>query len=348
MALYLFLTMLLTATIGALMQPVALIIRALAGEPSGALAAAVAAASFIAQFLLWVWLAVLITMGLLILKARYNRRMASSQRRSDQPVPRPVKMAVAITAYNESLSIAQVVREFKGQDNVVEVIVVDNNSRDNTAELAASAGARVVHEIRQGYGYACIRGLREGLAVPEAEAVVLVEGDGTFDARDLAKFQAYIHQSDMVIGTRLVPGLVEKDSQLDYFFSWGNLFISLLLRLRFWEPQFLGVAKLTDVGCTYRVIRREALNRILPDLVVGGNHFSPHMILVALAHNLSIVEVPVTFRKRVGESKGASQSILKGLEVGLQMIWHIITYRRRKGQCFATNVRGDRSADVEG
>jgi hypothetical protein len=51
------------------------------------------------------------------------------------------------------------------------------------------------------------------------------------------------------------------------------------------------------------------------------------MMVVALRQGLSIIEIPVTFRRRIGESKGASQSLLKGLEVGLVMIWHIMTYR---------------------
>ena len=150
------------------------------------------------------------------------------------------------------------------------MLVVDNNSSDGTAELAREAGARVVHESRQGYGYACIGALREGALVPNADVVVLVEGDGTFAATDVAKFQAYIGQADMVVGTRVIRSLVEDGSQMDYFFTWGNIAVGTLLRLRFWHPQFLGAASISDVGCTYRAIRKEALERILPDLVVGA------------------------------------------------------------------------------
>jgi hypothetical protein len=163
--------------------------------------------------------------------------------------------------------------------------------------------------------------------VPSADVVVLVEGDGTFVGSDLMKFRSYIGQADMVVGTRVVPGLVESGSQMDYFFTWGNIAVGTLLRLRFWDSQFLGAARLSDVGCTFRAIRREALEGILPDLDVGGHHFSPHMMLVALDRRLCLVEIPVTFRRRIGESKGASQSARKGFQVGLQMIWHILTYR---------------------
>src|SRR5205807_2225034 len=173
------------------------------------------------------------------------------------------------------------------------------NSEDATAALARRAGATVIQETRQGYGYACLRGLEEALKVHAADVVVLVEGDGTFAGADLKKFQAYITQADIVVGTRVVPGLVEPGSQMDYFFTWGNIAVSALLRLRFWDSQFLGAARLSDVGCTFRAIRREALERILPDLAVGGHHTSPLTTVVALHSRLRLLELPVTLRRSI-------------------------------------------------
>jgi hypothetical protein len=112
------------------------------------------------------------------------------------------------------------------------------------------------------------------------------------------------------------------------------------LRLRFWDGRFLGPAGLTDVGCTFRAVRREALERILPDLRVGGNHFSLHMLMVAMAHDLSVIEIPIRLRRRVGKSKGASQSISKGLVVGLAMIWHIMSFRLQPVDAMATGLAG--------
>jgi glycosyltransferase involved in cell wall biosynthesis len=225
--------------------------------------------------------------------------------------------------------VAQAVLDFRRQPSVLGVLVVDNNSTDRTAELAAAAGATVIAEARQGYGYACIRGLSEALQVADADVIVLAEGDGTFVAEDIAKFLAYMDDADLVVGNRVVRGLVERDSQMDYFFTWGNMAVAMLLRLRFWDGRHLGPAGLTDVGCTFRAIRRPALERILPDLLVGGNHFSPHMLLVAIARDLSVIEIPIRLRPRVGRSKGASQSLWKGIQVGSAMIWHIMTFRLR-------------------
>ena len=241
-------------------------------------------------------------------------------------------MVVAITAYNDAEATAQAVADFRRRPGVVKVLVIDNNSTDETATLAVAAGATVVRETRQGYGYACIRGLSEGLKVAEADVVALTEGDGTFIAEDMDKFLAYIGDADLVVGNRVVRGLVDHDSQMDHFFTWGNMAVAMLLRLRFWDGRFLGPAGLTDVGCTFRAVRRQALERILPDLHVGGDHFSLHMLLVALAHDLSVVEIPIHLRRRVGQSKGASQSIWKGIAVGLVMVWHIMTFRLPPGE----------------
>jgi glycosyltransferase involved in cell wall biosynthesis len=281
-----------------------------------------------------------------VLRGRLRSGKALGLRPVSKPMGPARRIAVGIVAYNEAEAIADVVRDFTAQNNVVEVVVVDNNSRDATAHLARSAGARVVREARQGYGYACIRALHETLAFSDAELIVLAEGDGTFAATDLPKFQAYIDQADMVIGTRVVPGLVDDDSQMDYFFTWGNIAVGSLLRLRFWHSQFLGAARLSDVGCTYRMITRDALERILPDLLVGGHHFSPHMMLVALYRRLSLVEIPVSFRRRVGVSKGAGQSVWMGLKVGLRMILHIATYRPKRRELMVATNQTSRAIEV--
>lgn len=236
--------------------------------------------------------------------------------------------AVTIAALDEEEAIAPLVRDFADSPGVAEVIVVDNGSTDGTRALAAAAGARVVHEERRGYGRACIRALREGLRSKQP-IVVLCEGDQTFRADDLEKLLPYLKHADLVIGSRTHGALLNGDSQIDSFFALGNVFVAKLLQFRYWDWTIGGRLRLTDVGCTYRAIRAEALRQILPALEVGGNHFGPHMVMAALEHGLRVVEVPVTFWKRVGSSKGGSVSWGTGFRLGLAMIWHILTYRVR-------------------
>jgi hypothetical protein len=316
------------AILGALLHPLALALAPF--HAGGVVAFLVELRSTIADLLGWGLLSLIAVMAAFVVWGRLKRHreaaaeQAALRRASKATLPRVV---VALTAYNDAEATAQAVKDFRRQPGVMRVIVIDNNSTDQTSELAGAAGATVIREKRQGYGYACIRGLAEGLKVPDADVVVLAEGDGTFVAEDTAKFLAYIGDADLVVGNRVVRDLVDTDSQMDHFFTWGNMAVAMLLRLRFWDGRFLGPAGLTDVGCTFRAIQRQALERLLPDLVVGDSHFSIHMLLVAMARGLSVIEIPVRLRRRVGQSKGASQSLGKGFAIGLAMIWHIMTFR---------------------
>lgn len=324
------LTVVALALLGALLHPLAFLLGLMPFDTRGVVSLVSDAKTLIADLLAWALVTLLALMFALVSWGRAKAKKPKgprSIRSRERELTR--RIVVAIIAYNEAEAIYDLVRGFKAQQDVIDVIVVDNNSTDSTAELASAAGARVVTEPKQGYGWACIRALEEAARTPGAEVVALTEGDGTFDPADLPKFQAYIGQADLVVGTRVVHGLVEQGSQMDYFFTWGNMAVGTLLRFRFWNTQFLGKASLSDVGCTYRMIRREALDQILPDLSVGGHHFSPHMMLVVLSHRLTLVEIPVTFRRRLGTSKGAGASLRKGLSVGLVMIWHILTHSVR-------------------
>ncbi|MFH1588611.1 MAG: glycosyltransferase family 2 protein, partial [Candidatus Diapherotrites archaeon] len=222
------------------------------------------------------------------------------------------KVIVGMTAYNDEGVIGKAVQDFKSNPLVSKVIVVDNNSIDKTFEEAKKAGAQTVKESVQGYGACCMRALKE--ARKGADIVVLVEGDQTFSSTDLKKLLAYIENADMVVGTRTTTELCAPDSQMNWFMQYGNIFIAKLIQLRYW-----GKLRLTDVGCTFRAIRPEALDKIMLLLSVKGNYFSPHMILQALKSDLKVIEVPVTLKKRAGKSKGVGSSISKGLATGLQM-----------------------------
>lgn len=236
------------------------------------------------------------------------------------------RAAVVLTALDEEGAIEQIVQDFVSTSGIGSVIVVDNGSSDRTRERAASAGAHVVLEERRGYGHACIRALREGLRSGHS-IVILCEADGTFRAEDVEKFIAYLRNADLVIGSRTHGALLNGDSQLNSFLTLGNVFVAKLLQFRYWNWKTGGTVRLTDVGCTFRGIRAEALRQVLPALRVGGNHFGPHMVMVALERGLRVVEVPVTFWRRVGTSKGGNASWRKAFLLGLLMIWHILTHR---------------------
>lgn len=225
-------------------------------------------------------------------------------------------ISVGMTAYNDEECIGNAVADFLREPSVAKVTVIDNNCTDRTRERAEQAGAAVVEEPRQGYGYACMKALEE--ASKSGDIIVLVEGDETFSAGDLKKLLPYLENCDMVIGTRTTRELNDPDSQMDWLMVLGNIFVAKLLQTRFWGT------RLTDVGCTYRVIKKESYEKIREKLTVGGMHFLPHMLIQAIKSGLKVIEVPITFRKRGGESKGVGSKKLRAVSVGTKMILQIL------------------------
>jgi len=274
--------------------------------------------------------ATIVTMGILPwpgLLALAKSIIRPAKLSGNQVETEPIGTAVAvIIALNEEEGLSRVVHDFFAAPEIDSIIVVDNGSTDRTREIGEAAGARVVVEERRGYGYACIRGLSEALRSGH-DAIILCEGDGTFRAADARKLMAYLPHADLAIGSRTHAALLSGDSQLNSFTTLGNLFVAKLLQLRYWDWNVGGRVRLTDVGCTYRAIRATALRKILPALQVGGNYFGPHMVMVALEHGLRVIEAPITFWKRVGVSKGGNANWRAALTLGLQMIFHITTYR---------------------
>lgn len=223
------------------------------------------------------------------------------------------KISVVMPTFNEERNIANAIQDFKSLSCVDEIIVVDNNSQDRSGILARNAGAKVVLESRQGYGSAIIRGLKEA----SGDIIVIVEPDGSFEARDLPKFLAYIGDVDMVLGSRVYKRFIHPGAKMHFFLRYGNIFLAKLLAIQFRE-------NLTDAGCTYRAIKRDALEKIVHRLDVKGSHFSPHMIMEALKAGLSIVEIPINYKARIGESK-ITYNFIKSTEVGLRMLILILS-----------------------
>ena len=141
------------------------------------------------------------------------------------------------------------------------LIVVSNASTDGTMQVAIEAGAIAVNEPRQGYGNCVYRCFQEALVHDEAELIVLCEGDMTFRSADIEKLLAYAPHADVVNGTRTVERLRAHTTQLSTFMFYGNFFVGKLL-----EAKHLGRSTLTDVGTTYKLCRRDALQSLMPQL----------------------------------------------------------------------------------
>jgi glycosyltransferase involved in cell wall biosynthesis len=170
-----------------------------------------------------------------------------------------------------------------------EVIVADNGSEDGSAELAAAAGATVVHEPRRGYGRAYLA----GFAAARGDYIVMIDADRTYDFGDIPRFVAELDAGgELVMGNRMEniqPGAM----------PWMNRYIG--------NPVLSGFLKMLyrtnvrDAHCGMRALRRDALERL--ELHTDGMEFASEMVIRAAKANLDVREFPIALHPRGGESK---------------------------------------------
>lgn len=274
----------------------------------------------------------LITVLIFLLKRKKYKTDANLHYLKHKPIVNP-KICVSMHAYNEKLAIEQSVKDFVNQKNVFQINVIDNHSSDDTVEIAKHAGANVITKNEnKGYAHSWVMGLKEALKT-DANIIVITDADGTFNGYDIEKMIPYLDNCDMVVGSRLTQVLTEKGNQNSMFYVWGNRFIASLLQIKYFSLLHMGVLQLTDAGCSYRCIRRESLEKIIDKFtspetgeiipIANGNRIALFTTSIAIENNLKIVEVPITFKKRIGISK-FTENKRKGLVSGFEFIWFIL------------------------
>ena len=221
---------------------------------------------------------------------------------------------VIIPAYNEADSIAKVIAEIP---NIVdEVIVVSNNSTDDTEKNAQTAGATVLQEKRKGYGYACLKGM-DYIANQNStpDIIVFLDGDYSDYPSELTKIIAPIQLKniDMVIGARVKKW--REVGSMTFPQIFGNLLATTLMRL------FFG-AKFTGLG-PFRAIKYEKLLKLnMQDKTYG---WTIEMQLKALKQDFTYVEVPVHYKNRIGVSK-VSGTLKGAIFAGVKILGWIFKY----------------------
>ena len=223
----------------------------------------------------------------------------------------PSQISVIIPAFNEEDSIGLVLDALP-QNLIHEVIVVDNNSTDNTARSASEKGARVVAEQRRGYGSACLKGIS---VLDNPDIVVFLDGDFSDYPEEIVKLVAPIESGEMdfVLGSRMI--LPESRSALLPQSRYGNQLAVFLMRLFFRH-------KFTDLG-PFRAIRYESLKTIaMQDTNFG---WTVEMQIKAVKKGLRILEIPVKYRERVGVSK-ITGTFSGTIKAGTKIIYTIFKY----------------------
>ncbi|PTX44686.1 glycosyltransferase involved in cell wall biosynthesis [Christiangramia gaetbulicola] len=226
----------------------------------------------------------------------------------------PPVVKVIIPAFNEAESIPYVIREIP--EFVDEVIVVSNNSTDDTEQNARNAGATVLHEPQKGYGYACLKGMDYISKLDQKpDIIVFLDGDYSDYPEEMHKILEPILQEDkdFVVGARVAEW--REDGSMTSPQIFGNKLATTLMKL-FFNSRF------TDLG-PFRAIKYDKLLQLnMEDKTYG---WTVEMQLKALRQNLSYAEVPVHYKNRIGVSK-VSGTIKGAIFAGVKILGWIFKY----------------------
>lgn len=231
---------------------------------------------------------------------------------NQKPDSTPMKIALLVPCYNESKTIKKVIEDFRKQISDIEIYVYDNNSSDDTYDLAKANGAIVRKEYRQGKGHV-VRSMFEEI---EADIYIMVDGDDTYPASFVKELIAPVvnGDADMVVGDRLTNGSYYKENKRR-FHDLGNNLVRTMVNLIFQD-------RLTDIMTGYRVFNRRFV-KSLP-VLSSGFQVETEMTIFALDKKFKIVEIPIDFQER----PEGSFSKLNTFTDGRKVLWEIFSLFR--------------------
>lgn len=226
-----------------------------------------------------------------------------------------MKICLLVPCYNEALTIARVVADFRRELPDAEIYVYDNNSSDDTAGEALRAGAIVRRERRQGKGNV----VRSMFRDVEADVYIMVDGDDTYPAasvHDLLR-PVVAGEADMVIGDRLSNGSYYKENSRS-FHGFGNNLVRNTVN-RFFKVD------MKDIMTGYRVFSRRFVKSF--PVLSGGFELETEMTLFALNYRMGVVELPIDFSERPEGSFSKLNTVTDGAKV---VKWIFNMYRHYK------------------
>ncbi|WP_076345390.1 glycosyltransferase family 2 protein [Alicyclobacillus vulcanalis] len=226
-----------------------------------------------------------------------------------------MRIAVLIPCYNEELTIAKVVQDFKRELPDADIYVYDNNSRDNTAVVAKEAGAIVRRETRQGKGNV-VRSMFRDI---DADVYVMTDGDDTYPAEFVHELIRPIldGEADMCIGDRHSDGSYSKENKRP-FHNFGNQLVRKLINTLFH-------ADLRDIMTGYRAFSRR-FAKTMP-IQSEGFEIETEMTLHALDKRFRIIEIPIQYRDRPPGSHSKLNTLSDGLRVLKTVFWIFKDYK---------------------
>lgn len=213
-----------------------------------------------------------------------------------------MKTAVLIPCYNEAKTIGKVVADFKEKMPHADIYVYDNNSTDNTAELAEQTGAIVRYEHKQGKGNVVRTMFRE----VDADCYVMVDGDDTYPADFGPRLEQLVlsGKADMAVGDRLSSTYFTENKRP--FHNFGNVLVRRMIN-------FLFRAKLNDIMTGARAFSKDFVKSF--PVISKGFEIETEMTIFALDNNFAIKEVPIAYQDRPQGSESKLNTYSDGLKV---------------------------------
>jgi glycosyltransferase involved in cell wall biosynthesis len=237
----------------------------------------------------------------------------------ETPRSRPDSLSVVIPALNEENGIDAILQRVLAQRDglaaggirTLEVIVVDDGSKDRTADrIRAYSDVRLIqHPVNQGYGAA----LKTGFNAATGDLLAFLDADGTYPPESFPELCKAIeqHDADLIIGSRMLSG----ESEMPLVRRVGNTIFAALLSI-------VGSRKISDSASGMRVFRRESLPILYP--LPDGLDFTPAMSTRAVYEGLNMVEVPIPYKERVGRSK--LNPLKDGIRFLRSILWTALLY----------------------
>lgn len=212
------------------------------------------------------------------------------------------QIAILIPCFNESQTIEKVIKDYKRALPEAKIYVYDNNSSDNTGDIAKKAGAIVEKEYRQGKGNV----VRSMFRKIDADCYIMVDGDDTYSAQDAKKMSELVlsGQADMVVGDRLSSTYFQENKRP--FHNFGNRIVRFLISKIF-------NTKIKDVMTGYRALSYEFVKNC--PILYDGFEIETEMTIHAIEKKYSIVEIPIGYKDRPSGSESKLNTVKDGIKV---------------------------------
>ncbi len=230
------------------------------------------------------------------------------------PIPRPApSIAITIPCYQEEKTIAQVVADFQAQLPGAAIYVFDNNCTDRTAEFARAAGATVIREKRQGKGHV----VSTIFEVVQEDIMVMIDGDGTYDATAVHRLLAPIlaGDADMVVAARLQQ---YSDKSFRKFHVAGNQMVCWIINRMF-------KSNISDIFSGYRAFTRECA--LLIPITSHGFDVETELTMQSLYRGMVLKEIEAPYGERPSGSFSKLRTLPDGMRVLLRLFLLLRSYK---------------------